>query len=85
MKPVPETDAEFTRHTVVPVDVSVSDCVAEELTLTLPKLNVAVLTVNCGLAAVPVPFKDTVAVPPLAELLLIVRLPVSDALAVGAN
>lgn len=85
MKPVPETDAEFTVTAVVPVDVSVSDFVAEELTLTLPKPNVVALNVNCGLAAVAVPLKDTAAVPPLAELLLIVRLPVSDPLAVGAN
>jgi hypothetical protein len=32
-----------------------------------------------------VPFKDTDVVPPLAELLLIVRLPADDPLAVGAN
>lgn len=85
MKPVPETDAEFTVTAVVPVDVSVSDCVAEEFTLTLPKPNVVALNVSCGLAVVAVPLKDTAVVPPLAELLLIVRLPVSDPLAVGAN
>lgn len=84
-KPVPETDAEFTVTADVPVDESVSDCVAEELTVTLPKLNVVALNVNCGFATVPVPLKDTVIVLPLAELLLIVRLPVSDPLAVGAN
>jgi hypothetical protein len=44
-----------------------------------------VLTVNCGLAAVPVPLKDTVVAPLPVELLLIVRLPVTDPLAVGAN
>ncbi len=84
-KPVPETDPEFTVTADVPDDVTVSDCVAEEFTVTLPKLNEVALNVNCGFAAVAVPLKDTVVVLPLAELLLIVRLPVSDPLAVGAN
>jgi hypothetical protein len=83
-KPVPETDPDFTVTADVPDDVSVNDCFAVEFTVTLPKLNVVALNVNCGFAAVPVPLKDTVAAP-LAELLLIVRLPVSDPLAVGAN
>jgi hypothetical protein len=45
-KPVPETDAEFTVAAAAPDDVSVNDCVAMEPTVTLPKLNVLVLTVN---------------------------------------
>ena len=53
--------------------------------MTLPKLNVVALTVNCGFAAVPVPLKDTVVVLPLAELLPIVSVPLADPLAVGAN
>jgi hypothetical protein len=41
---------------------------------------------NCGdVAAAPVPLRDTVVVLPLAELLLIVRLPVADPVAAGAN
>lgn len=85
-KPVPETDAEFTVTAAVPDDVSDKDCIAEEPTVTLPKLRVLALNDNCGVvAAAPVPLNDTVDVPPLLELLLIVTLPVSDPLAVGAN
>jgi len=86
VKPVPETDAEFTVTAAVPDDVSVNDCVPEEFTVTLPKLNEAALNDNCGVVAVaPVPLRDTVVVLPLAELLPIVRLPVADPVAVGAN
>lgn len=46
---MPETDAEFTVTAVVPDDLSVNDCVAEEPTLTLPKLRLAVFTVNLEL------------------------------------
>ena len=54
------------------VDVNVNDCVVAVFTVTLPKLNVAALTVNCGLgAAVLVPLKVTCAVAPVDELLLI--------------
>lgn len=45
-KPVPETEAEFTVTADVPDDLSVNDCVAEEPTLTLPKLRLEVFTVN---------------------------------------
>jgi hypothetical protein len=84
-KPVPETDAELTVTAAVPDDVSVNGRVAEEFTVTLPKLNVLALNDNCGVvAAVPVPLNDTVVPPPVA-LLLIVRLPVADPLAVGAK
>jgi hypothetical protein len=83
---VPETDAEFTVTAAVPDDVSVNDCVPEEFTVTLPKLNVLALNDNCGVvAAAPVPLKDTTFVLLVDELLLIVRFPVSDPLAVGAN
>jgi hypothetical protein len=42
-------------------------------TVTLPKLRLAVLTVNCGLvAAMPVPLRATTEVLPLDESLLIV-------------
>jgi hypothetical protein len=70
----------------VPDDVSVKDCVVAVFTVMLPKLKLVALTVNCGVvAAAPVPLRDTVVVLPLAELLLIVRLPVFDPVAVGAN
>ena len=52
--------AELTVTGEVPVDVSVSDCVVAVFTVTLPKLKLAALTVNCGLgAAVLVPLKVT--------------------------
>jgi hypothetical protein len=83
---VPEIDAELTDTAAVPDDVSVNDCIAEEFTVTLPKLNVLAPNDNCGaVATAPVPSKDTICVLPMDELLLIVRLPVSDPLAVGAN
>jgi hypothetical protein len=86
-KPVPETDAELTVTAAVPDDESVNDCTPEAFTATLPKLNVLALKVSCGVvvAAVPVPLNDTVFVLPVDELLRIVRLPVSDPLAFGAN
>lgn len=84
-KPVPETDAEFTVTAAVPDDVSDKDRIAEEPTVTLPKLSVLALNDNCGVvAAVPVPLNDTVCVPPLLEL-IIVTFPVADPLAAGAN
>jgi hypothetical protein len=86
LKPVPAIEAEFTVTAEVPDDVSVTEPVAEEFTVTLPKLRVEALSVNCGLAAaVPVPVRATVAVLPLAELLLMVSLPVAAPAAVGRN
>jgi hypothetical protein len=65
--------AEFTVTGAVPVDVSVNDCVVAVFTVKLPKLNVAMLTVNCGLgAAALVPLTVTCAVEPADESLLIV-------------
>ena len=73
MKPVPVIAAEFTVTGAVPVDVNVSDCVDAVFTVTLPKLNVAALTVNCGLGAdVLVPLRVTCVVEPVDESLLIV-------------
>ena len=86
VKPVPAIEAEFTVTAEVPDDVSVTEPVTEEPTVTLPKLRVEALSVNCGLAAaVPVPVRATAAVLPLAELLLIVSLPVEAPAAVGRN
>jgi hypothetical protein len=65
--------AEFTVTADVPDDVSVMDCVVAVFTVTLPKLKLVALTVNCGfVAAVPVPLRVTAVVPPVDELLLMV-------------
>ena len=72
VKPAPLIVAEFTVTGVVPVEVRVKDCVVAVFTVTLPKLRLPALTVNCGFAAVPVPLKATEAVLPVVELLLIV-------------
>lgn len=85
VKLAPLIAAELTVTGVVPVDVRVNDCVVAVFNVTLPKLRLVALTVNCGFAAVPVPLNATAVVLPVAELLLIVRLPVSDPLAIGAN
>ena len=86
VKPAPEIEAEFTVTGDVPVDVRVNGYVVAVFTVTLPKLKLAALTVNCGLvAAVPVPLSATTAVPPLDELLLIVICPVAATAVVGLN
>ena len=73
MKPAPVIAAELTVTGDVPVEVRVSDCVEAVFTVTLPKLRVAALTVNCGLGAVVLaPLSVTKVVLPLDELLLIV-------------
>lgn len=86
MKPAPLITAEFTVTGAVPVDVSVSDWLVVEFTVTLPKLKVAALTVNCGLgAATLVPLRVTCAVEPVDESLLIVIWPLAVPIAVGLN
>jgi hypothetical protein len=72
VKPAPVIIAEFTVTGVVPVEVRVKDCVVAVFTVTLPKLRVPALTVNCGFAAVPVPLSVTEVMLPLVELLLMV-------------
>ena len=73
VKPAPVMVAELTVTGDVPDDVIVSDCVVAVFTVTLPKLKLAALTVNCGLgAAMLVPPKVTCAADPVDELLLIV-------------
>lgn len=70
----------------VPLEVSVSDNVADEFIATSPKLRLAVLIVNCGIsAAVPVPLTLTTAVLLVEELLSMVSCPVNAPAAVGAN
>jgi hypothetical protein len=46
VKPAPEIEAEFTVTAEVPDDVSVTEPVAEEFTVTLPKLRAEALSVN---------------------------------------
>ena len=56
------------------------------MTVTLPKLRLAVLTDSWGFAvAVPVPLRATTAVLAVEELLLMVTCPVSDPVAAGLN
>jgi hypothetical protein len=86
VKPVPVIAAELTVTGAVPVDVSVSDCVVAVFTVTLPKLKLPALTVNCGLgAAILVPPRVTCAVEPVDESLVIVICPLADPVAVGKN
>ena len=86
VKAAPLIEAELTVTAEVPVDVSVTDCVAGEFTVTLPKLKLAVLTDSCGSAAtVPVPLRDTTVALPLVELLVMVSCPVAAPVAVGLN
>ena len=84
-KPVPVMAAEFTVTGVVPVDLRITDNVVAELTATLPKFRLVVLTVSWALAAVPVPLNATAAVPPLVELLLTVTCPLAAPVDVGLN
>ncbi len=86
VKPVPVIEAEFTVTAEVPDEVSVTEAFAEEFTVTLPKLRVEALRLNCGFApATPVPARATVAVLPLVELLLMVSCPLAAPAAVGRN
>lgn len=85
VKPAPVIEAAFTVTDDVPEEVSVNDCVVAVFTATLPKLSVVPLSVSCEFAVAPVPLNDTTAVLPVVELLLIVRLPVADPVAVGLN
>jgi len=65
--------AEFTVTGDVPVEDNVNDFVVPVFTVTLPKLKLVALTVNCGFsAAVPVPPRVTANVLPDDELLLMV-------------
>jgi hypothetical protein len=78
--------AELTVNAEVPVDVSVNVCVVEVFTVTLPKLRLFELTVNCGVnTAVLVPLKATAVVLPVDELLVIVSCPLAFPVIVGAN
>jgi hypothetical protein len=86
VKPDPVIVAELIVTGDVPVDVKVNDCVVAVFTVTLPKLKLPALTLNCGLgAATPVPLKATRAVAPVVELLLIVSWPLVCPGVVGSN
>ena len=50
VKPDPVIAAALTVTGEVPVELSVTDCVAAVFTVTLPKLRLVTLTVNCGFA-----------------------------------
>ena len=83
---MPEMAAEFTVTAEVPVELSTNDIALAVFTVTLPKARLVGLTVNCGfVAAVPVPLRETVAVPPVVELLLTVIFPVAAPETVGLN
>ena len=74
----------------VPVETSVKDCFIAVFSGMLPKLRLAELIVNCGLACgldavVPVPLRTTRVVPPVVELLLIVSCPTTEPAAAGSN
>jgi hypothetical protein len=86
VNPAPAIEAELIVTADVPVDVSVAARVVAEFTVTLPKLKLAVLTVNCGFAAAaPVPLKATSAVLFVDELLLMVNCPANAEAVVGRN
>ena len=86
VKPAPVIAAELTVTADVPEEVSVNDRVFAVFTVSLPKLRLEALTVNCGFAvAVPVPLRATAAVPPVVESLLMLSCPVTAPVAVGAN
>ena len=86
MKPVPMIVTELIVRGEVPVDVNVRDCVVAVLTVTLPKLRLGALTLNCGFGVdVPVPLSATCTVLPVVEVLLIVSWPVRVPAVVGTN
>ena len=80
---MPERVSELTVTAAVPLEVSVTGKVEVEPSVTLPKLRLPGLTVNCGV--VPVPLMLTVTVGLVEELLLMVRVPVAEPAVVGSN
>ena len=88
LKAAPLIEAELTVTAEVPVEVKVTDCVVEEVTVALPKLKLAELTASCGFVAdgptlAPTPLRATTAVPPVVELLLMVSWPEAAPASVG--
>jgi hypothetical protein len=84
VKPVPLIVAELIVTADVPLEVTVTDFVALELTATFPKLKLVGVTVHCALPA-PVPLRLTATVGLVDALLFTVNLPVTAPVAVGAN
>ena len=66
-KPVPASVAELMVTEAVPVEDRVIDCVVAELTATLPKLRLDVLTLSVGMAAFNCSVKDGSRLPALAD------------------
>lgn len=85
-KPTPEMAAELTVTADVPVEVRVRERDFAVLTGSLPKSRLDALIASCGLgAAVPVPVRATVVVPPVAELLVMTTCPKKVPALVGVN
>jgi hypothetical protein len=60
VKPVPKIASELTVTADVPEEVSVNVCVLAVFTVSLPKLRLDALTVNCGPPRCPPwPFRET--------------------------
>jgi hypothetical protein len=86
VNPGPLIAAEFTVTADVPVEVSVTACVVDVFTVTLPKLRLPVLTVRYGLGAGRLlPLNATAVVLPVDESLLIVNWPLALPVTVGLN
>ena len=85
-KPAPVIAAELTTTGAVPVEVRVRDCVVVVFTVTLPKLKLPALTVNCGFAAaVLVPLSATTITFSAEESLFIASCPLAEPVARGLN
>jgi hypothetical protein len=86
VKFVPETATELTVTGEVPAELSFTDSVSDWESGTLPKARLVVLTVSLALdVAAPVPLRLTLVVGALAELVLIVKVPLSGTAAGGVN
>jgi glycerol uptake facilitator-like aquaporin len=75
LKSAPVIEIEFTVTGEVPFDVRVNGCVAAVFTVTLPKLKLVALRVNCGFATIMVYAADPTALavyPPAVPIALIV-------------
>ena len=85
-KPVPASITECTVSAALPEEVSVRVFVDVVFTVTLPNARLPALRVSCGVgAAVPVPLRVTVLVPPLEELLETVMVPLAAPITVGSK